>query len=286
MTGALVTEVGPRDGLQNESVEISVEDRVRLIEMLAETGIRRIECGAFVSPVSVPQMANSDEVIRRVRRRPGVCYSALVPNLKGLERALDAGVDEIAVFGAASETFCRNNINCTLQESLDRFAETVSAAIRAAVPVRGYVSCALGCPYEGAVPPGAVFRVAVALRDMGCEEIALGDTIGSGAPEGVRKVFGPIADRIGAERVSGHFHDTGGRALDNILEALKLGVRSFDGSVGGLGGCPYAPGAPGNVATEAVVGFLESNGCPTGVDPKRLNAVKEFIRNRIPLESG
>lgn len=280
-SAAIVTEVGPRDGLQNEAKALSVAERIRFIEALADTGLKRIECGAFVSPRAVPQMANSDAVLAGIRRKPGVCYSALVPNERGLERALRVGVDEIAVFGAASETFTRRNINCSIAESLDRFRPTARAALAAGIPARGYVSCALGCPYEGHIATDVVLRVAEALAEMGCQEIALGDTIGAGTPARVRSVFAPVIECLGAHRVAGHFHDTNGRALDNIRVAVSLGIRRFDGSAGGLGGCPYAPESPGNVSTEDVIRLLRELGYDAEIDPDCVAKIGARMRNLL-----
>ena len=285
MSPAGVVEVGPRDGLQNEPARLTVADRVRMIELLADAGLTRIETGAFVSPEAVPQMADSGRVLAELRRRPGVRYAALVPNRHGLERALAAGVDEIAVFGSATETFSHRNINCSIAGSLERFRPVIAEAAAAGIPARGYVSCVLGCPYEGEVAPEAVLRISEALAEMGCHEISLGDTIGTGTPESVRAVFAPVVESLGADRLAGHFHDTRGNAADNIRAALELGLRVFDGSVGGLGGCPYAPGAPGNAATESVVAVLEAENLPTGIDPDRLAEAGRFVRSRLAAAS-
>ena len=272
-----IVEVGPRDGLQNEAKSVAVAVKVTLIERLAEAGCRVVEAGAFVSPRWVPQMADTAEVLARLQRRPGVRYPVLVPNLEGLERALAAGVGEIAVFGAASETFSRRNINCSIAESLARFAPVCEAALAAGLRVRGYVSCVLGCPYEGAVPVGKVAEVAVALRAMGCAEISLGDTIGVGTPLQARAMLAAVAERVPLERLAVHFHDTYGQALANILACLELGVATVDAAVAGLGGCPYAKGASGNVATEDVVYMLDGLGIETGIDLDRLAGAGAYI---------
>jgi isopropylmalate/homocitrate/citramalate synthase len=272
-----IVEVGPRDGLQNEPKSLAAAVKVTLIERLAEAGCRVVEAGAFVSPRWVPQMADTAEVLARLQRRPGVRYPVLVPNLEGLERALAAGVGEIAVFGAASETFSRRNINCSIAESLARFAPVCEAALAAGLRVRGYVSCVLGCPYEGAVPVGKVAEVAAALRAMGCAEISLGDTIGVGTPLQARAMLAAVAERVPLERLAVHFHDTYGQALANILTCLELGVATVDAAVAGLGGCPYAKGASGNVATEDVVYMLDGLGIETGIDLDRLAAAGAYI---------
>lgn len=261
-----IFEVGPRDGLQNEKRMIPTVEKVALVDLLSGAGFRRIECASFVSPKWVPQMADSAEVLAGISRAEGVSYAALTPNLKGLERALAARADEVAVFGAASEGFSRANINASVEEGLARFVPVCDAAQVAGVPVRGYVSCVVECPYDGAVAPEAVARVVAALRDMGCYEVSLGDTIGRGAPEAVDAMLDAVLQEMPAAQLAGHFHDTGGRALDNVAVALERGLRVFDAAVGGLGGCPYAPVAAGNVATEAVHDFLTAQGYETGLD--------------------
>ncbi|WP_417205069.1 hydroxymethylglutaryl-CoA lyase [Antarctobacter sp.] len=261
-----IFEVGPRDGLQNEKRAIPTAEKVALVDLLAGAGFRRIECASFVSPKWVPQMADSGAVLAGIRRVEGVSYAALTPNLTGLERALAAKADEVAVFGAASEGFSRANINASVDEGLARFVPVAEAARKAGLPVRGYVSCVVDCPYDGAVAPEAVARVVAALRDMGCYEVSLGDTIGRGRPEAVEAMLGAVLEELPAARLAGHFHDTSGRALENIDVALARGVRVFDAAVGGLGGCPYAPGAAGNVATEAVHDHLVALGYETGLD--------------------
>ena len=274
----LVFEMAPRDGLQNEARVIPTRDKIALVDALSRSGLGKIETASFVSPKWVPQMADGTEVMAGITRRAGVAYTALTPNMTGLERALSAGADEVAVFGAASETFSRKNINCSIAESFERYRPVVARAVAEGVPVRGYVSCVTDCPYEGAVAPKAVAEVARALAGMGCYEISLGDTIGKGSPETVSAVLDSVLSEVPAVQVAGHFHDTGGRALDNIMAALALGIRTFDASVGGIGGCPYAPGAQGNVATEAVAGLLEAEGFETGIDPDALGEAARFAR--------
>ena len=274
----LVFEMAPRDGLQNEARVIPTEDKIALVDALTESGLGKIETASFVSPKWVPQMADGAEVMAGVTRRAGVAYTALTPNMKGLERALAAGADEVAVFGAASESFSQKNINCSIAESLERFRPIVDRAAAEGVPVRGYVSCVTDCPYEGAVAPEFVAEVARALLDMGCYEVSLGDTIGKGSPESVSAMLESVLSEVPAVQVAGHFHDTGGRALQNIMAALALGIRTFDASAGGIGGCPYAPGAQGNVATEAVVGMLDAEGFETGIDPDALAVAVRFAR--------
>lgn len=265
-----IFEVGPRDGLQNEARAIPAAAKIALIDRLSGAGFRRIEVASFVSPKWVPQMADSAEVLAGIRRAEGVRYAALVPNMKGLEGAIAAGADEVAVFASASEGFSRANLNCSIAESLERFAPVMVAAKAAGLPVRGYVSCVTDCPFDGPVAPGAVARVAAALRDLGCYEVSLGDTIGHGTPETIRAMLEAVLAELPATRLAGHYHDTGGRALANIEASLALGLRVFDAAVGGLGGCPYAPGAPGNVATEAVAARLAALGFETGLDARVL----------------
>ncbi|MEP3054977.1 hydroxymethylglutaryl-CoA lyase [Ascidiaceihabitans sp.] len=261
-----IFEVGPRDGLQNEAAEIAVADKVALVDCLSGAGFKRIECASFVSPKWVPQMAGSADVLAGITRVPGVRYAALTPNMRGFEDAQAAKADEIAVFGSASEGFSKANINASIDESLDRFAPVIEAARMIDLPVRGYVSCVVECPYDGAVDPAAVARVADRLFAMGCYEVSLGDTIGAGTPDSIARMLMAVRDVVPVGRLAGHYHDTGGRAIDNIDASLALGVRVFDAAVGGLGGCPYAPGASGNVATEAVAAHLERLGYETGLD--------------------
>ena len=261
-----IVEVGPRDGLQNEKGEVPTAVKLELIERLADAGIPSVEATAFVSPKWIPQMADHTEVLERIRRKPGVSYPVLTPNLKGFEAARAAGATEVAVFGAASEAFSKKNINCSIAESLDRFRLVVEKALQEKIKVRGYISCVLGCPYEGDVEPQRVAEVAGALYDLGCYEISLGDTIGVGTPRKTQAMIEACTRRVPAAKLAGHYHDTYGQALANIYASLELGVATFDSSVSGLGGCPYAKGASGNVATEDVLYMLEGLGIETGVD--------------------
>ena len=261
-----IVEVGPRDGLQNETTPVSTATKVELIRRLGAAGLKTIEVTAFVSPRWVPQMADSAKVFAAIEKLPDVSYPVLAPNMKGFEAALAAGAKEVAIFGAASESFSRKNINCSIDESLERFRPIVEAARAADIKVRGYVSCVLGCPYEGEVPPLAVADVAQALLEMGCHEISLGDTIGSGTPEKTRAMIKAVARRVPLKKLAGHFHDTFGMAAANIYASLQMGIGIFDSSVAGLGGCPYAAGASGNVATEDVVWLLTGLGIDTGID--------------------
>jgi hydroxymethylglutaryl-CoA lyase len=272
-----IVEVGPRDGLQNEPGELPTALKVELIERLAEAGLPAVEATAFVSPKWIPQMADHTEVLERIRRKPGVSYPVLTPNLKGFEAARAAGATEVAVFAAASEAFSKKNINCSIAESLERFAPIFSAAKNAQIRVRGYVSCVLGCPYEGDVPPARVAQVAGALFEMGCYEVSLGDTIGTGTPAKTKAMIEACAQRIPMGQLAGHYHDTYGQALANIYASIECGVRTFDASVAGLGGCPYAAGASGNVATEDVVYLLHGLGLKTGIDLDRLVEIGAWI---------
>lgn len=267
-----IFEVGPRDGLQNEANPISVDSKVALVDRLSRAGFRRIECASFVSPRWVPQMAGSAEVMAGITRAEGVRYAALTPNMRGFEAALGARADEIAIFGSASEGFSQANINATIAESLERFRPVVDAARAIDLPVRGYVSCVIACPYDGPTPPEKVAEVADLLFAMGCYEISLGDTIGQGTPDSIVRMLMAVQEVVPVGRLAGHYHDTNGRALDNIDASLSLGLRVFDAAVGGLGGCPYAPGAAGNVATEAVAAHLEKRGYATGLE---LNVIAE-----------
>jgi len=282
-----IVEVGPRDGLQNEKALVPLHVKVSLIEGLTEAGLRTIESGSFVSPKWVPQMADTAAVLSGVRRVTGVEYPVLVPNLKGLEAALAAGAKEIAVFTSASESFSQSNTNCTIDESLRRCREVVKAASVSGLPARGYVSCALVCPYEGEITPEAVARVASELAQMGCYEISLGDTIGAGTPVKVQAMLRAVTKHLLPEQTAVHFHDTWGQALANILASLDYGIATVDSSVAGLGGCPYAPGATGNVATEDVVYMLSGMGIETGVDLPKLAAVGREINKQLgrPLTS-
>jgi len=263
---AEIFEVGPRDGLQNEAARIPTRDKIALVDALSRAGFARIEVASFVSPKWVPQMADSGEVLAGIKRAPGISYAALTPNLTGFERAMAAGADEVAIFASASEGFSRANINCSISESLDRFAPVAEAAAAANVKMRAYISCVVECPYDGPTPPAKVAEVAGALAAMGAYEISLGDTIGRATPEGTRAMLEAVLAELPAARLAGHFHDTGGAALANIEVALEMGLRVFDAAAGGLGGCPYAPGAAGNVATEAVADRLAALGFETGLD--------------------
>lgn len=265
-TAVTLKEMGPRDGLQNEAQAISRADKVRLVDDLSRAGLSHIEVGSFVSPRWVPQMAGSQAVFADIERRSGTVYAALTPNLKGFELALQAGADEVAIFAAASETFSQRNINCSISESMQRFEPIMSAAASAGIRVRGYVSCVLGCPYEGEIPASQVASVARELHAMGCYETVLSDTIGTGTPGPTRNLFAVVARDIPREHLAGHFHDTYGQALANIYASLLEGIRVFDSAVAGLGGCPYARGATGNVASEDVLYMLQGLGIHTGID--------------------
>lgn len=272
-----IVEVGPRDGLQNETAVLPAAIKVELIERLATAGLTCIEAGSFVSPKWVPQMADTAEVLAQLHRRPGVRYPVLVPNLKGFDAARSAGAKEIAIFAAASESFCRKNINCSIAESFDRYAPVMSAAQSAGIPVRGYISCALTCPYEGDIAPEAVAEVAHKLVCMGCYEVSLGDTIGAGTPVRVRNMLDAVSALVPSGQLAVHFHDTYGQALANVLVALEAGITVVDSSAGGLGGCPYAPGASGNLATEDLVYMLDGMHIRTGVDLDAVVAAAQFI---------
>ena len=276
-----IVEVGPRDGLQNEPSFVPTATKVELIRRLVDAGVTYIEAAAFVSPKWVPQMADGSHVLREIERRHGVVFSALVPNLKGLEAALEARCDEVAVFAAASETFSQKNINCSIAESIDRFAPVVERALREGVRVRGYVSCVLGCPFEGEIDPLQVARVSERLYQMGCYEISLGDTIGTGTPLKTRRMIEACAKGVPTSALAGHFHDTWGMAVANIYAALQSGVATFDSSVSGIGGCPYSPGATGNVATEDVVYLCNELGIQTGIDLAALVDAGEFISSSL-----
>lgn len=280
-----LVEVGPRDGLQNEPEPISTEIKLELIERLADAGHTHIEAASFVSPKWVPQMADHSQVMRALmhegKGRSDVSYSALTPNLKGLEEALASGVQEVAVFGAASESFSQKNINCSIAESLERFAPVIERARTEGVRVRGYVSCVLGCPYEGEISPVMVAQVTRALNDMGCYEVSLGDTIGTGTPLKAKRMLEAVAREVPMERLAAHFHDTYGQALANLMAVLEEGVAVVDSSVAGLGGCPYAKGAAGNVATEDVVYLLKGLGIQCSVDLERIAAVGDWMTRAI-----
>ncbi len=274
-----IFEVGPRDGLQNEARLIPTADKIHLIDGLSKCGFSHIEVTSFVSPNWVPQMADAAEVLAGIRRTPGVSYAALTPNLRGFDRALEAGVDEVAVFASASEGFSQRNINCSTAESLERFRPLLLGAKTAKLPVRGYVSCVTDCPFDGPVAPEAVARVTKALIDLGCYQVSLGDTLGSATPDSTGKMLDAVLAYLPASRLAGHFHDTRRQALHNIALCLDLGLRTFDSSVGGLGGCPYAPGAEGNVATEAVVTMLQGKGFETGINVEALTEMSRFAHS-------
>ncbi len=276
-----LVEVGPRDGLQNEKQIVTAEDKIELINRLGTTGLSVIEATSFVSPKWVPQMADNREVMQGIDRQPGINYPVLTPNMKGYEAALECDVKEVAVFGAASESFSQKNINCSIDESLERFAPVIDAAKSNKVKVRGYVSCVLGCPYEGDVSPQKVAQVADKLYRMGCYEISLGDTIGVGTPLKAQQMLNAVAQKVPMEALAIHFHDTYGQALSNILACLQLGVTTVDSAIAGLGGCPYAKGASGNVATEDVVYMLQGMGIETGVDLKSLVSVAQWISTKL-----
>ena len=276
-----VVEVGPRDGLQNEATPISANDKIQLIEKLSAAGVSYIESGSFVSPKWVPQMATSTEVFEKLNRNQKVTYAALTPNMRGFEAAMAVNADEVAIFGAASESFSQKNINCSIEESLERFAPIMEAAKKANIKVRGYVSCVLGCPYEGDVAPEQVALVAEKLFAMGCYEISLGDTVGVGNPASVTKMIQAVSARVPTDKLAVHFHDTYGQALTNIYAALQLGVKVVDSAIAGLGGCPYAKGASGNVATEDVVYMLNGLGITTGINFKKLLQAGWFISDKL-----
>ena len=281
-----LVEVGPRDGLQNEAQLISIADKVQLVDELTASGLSHIEVGSFVSPKWVPQMAGSSEVFAQIQRELGVTYAALTPNLRGFEDALAAGVKEVAVFAAASEAFSQRNINCSISESLERFAPVMEAARLYGIKVRGYVSCVLGCPYEGEIAPQQVAGVSRELIDMGCYEVSLGDTIGTGTPGATRTLLNVVAGQIPRGKLAGHFHDTYGQALANIYASLLEGIEVFDSSVAGLGGCPYAKGASGNVASEDVLYMLQGLGIETGVDLDRLITAGQRISSVLGRANG
>lgn len=276
-----LVEVGPRDGLQNEKETIPVGVKLELVNRLSAAGIPNIEAASFVSPKWVPQMATSTELMQQITRRPGTLYSALVPNMKGFEAALAARADEVVIFGAASEAFSQKNINCSIAESIERFREVALAAKAHGLRLRGSISCAFGCPYQGAVAPEAVADVVLRLREMGCDEIDIADTIGVGTAVQVQQVFERVAREFPLERLAGHFHDTYGQALANIFAALDVGVAIFHSSVAGLGGCPYAKGATGNVATEDVLYLLHGVGIHTGVDLDAVVDAGQFISQHL-----
>jgi hydroxymethylglutaryl-CoA lyase len=276
-----VVEVGPRDGLQNESATVPTPAKVRFIEMLADAGLPVVEATSFVHPAAVPQLADADELLPAIERRPGTRYPVLVPNMRGLERAIAAGADAIAVFTAASEQFAQANIRMTIAESLEGFAPMLAEARSRGMWARGYVSTAFGCPYQGTVEPAAAVDVAVALAELGCEQVSVGDTIGVAEPEAIDHVVSLLLERLPAERLALHLHDTRGRAIANAEAGLELGIATFDSSAAGLGGCPFAPGAPGNLATETLVAWLHGRSIGTGVDETKLEQAAAFIRRQI-----
>jgi hydroxymethylglutaryl-CoA lyase len=281
-----IVDVGPRDGLQNEKGEVPTAIKLELIDRLGDAGLRAIEATAFVSPKWIPQMADHTEVLEGIRRRPGVTYPVLTPNLKGFEAAKAAGATEVAVFGAASESFSKKNINCSIAESLERFRPVVDAAQASDIKVRGYISCVVACPYEGMIAPRKVAEIAGALYDMGCYEVSLGDTIGAGTPGKTQAMIEACLQRVPAEKLAGHYHDTYGQALANIYASMELGVATFDSSVSGLGGCPYAKGASGNVATEDVLYMLQGLGIETGVDLDKVVETGAWISAFLKREPG
>ena len=279
-----LVDVGPRDGLQNEPNTVSAAVKIELVDRLSAAGLPVIEAASFVSPKRVPKLADGAEVMAGITKKQGVRYPVLIPNMKGFEAAMAAGADEVAVFGAPSETFTRKNINCSVAESLGRFRPVCEAAAERGVAVRGYISCTLGCPYEGDIAPGAVAEVARELWAMGCFEISLGDTIGVGTPAKARAMFEAVAAEVPIERLAAHFHDTYGQSLANLMAVLEIGVSVVDSSVAGLGGCPFAPGATGNVATEDVVYMLDGLGIETGVDREALVEAGWFICDALGRE--
>jgi hydroxymethylglutaryl-CoA lyase len=278
---ANIVEVGPRDGLQNEKQALSVEDKINLVNALSQTGLRHIEAGSFVSPKWVPQMASSDQVLAQIERIDGVVYSALTPNLKGYEGAKEAKADTVAIFASASTSFSLKNINCDISTSIERFSAVVEQAKIDNIPVRGYVSCVLGCPYEGEVSPQAVLDVSKALLELGCYEVSLGDTIGVGTALKTKNLLDLLLSQIPANKLALHCHDTYGQALSNILIGLQQGINTFDTSVGGLGGCPYAAGASGNLATEDLVYMLNNMQIDTGIDLNKLVLVGDSISRTL-----
>lgn len=281
-----IVEVGPRDGLQNEKQVVPTEIKIELINRLAEAGLRVIEATSFVSPKWVPQMGDNTAVMQGISKHPAAVYPVLTPNLQGFDSAVQAGASEVAIFGAASESFSRKNINCSIAESLKRFEPVVSAASALEIKVRGYVSCVVGCPYEGAIAPEQAASVAKTLYDMGCYEVSLGDTIGVGNPASIQRMIEACAKVVPIERLAGHYHDTYGMAIANIYASLQMGMAVFDSSIAGLGGCPYAKGASGNVATEDVVYLLQGLGIETGIDLAKLAAIGDWISSTINRPNG
>ncbi|UCV08038.1 hydroxymethylglutaryl-CoA lyase [Dechloromonas denitrificans] len=281
-----IVEVGPRDGLQNEKQVVPTAIKIELIERLAEAGLRVIEATSFVSPKWVPQMGDNTAVMQGIKRHPATVYPVLTPNLQGFDAAVQAGATEVAIFGAASESFSQKNINCSIAESLKRFEPIVSAASALEIPVRGYVSCVVGCPYQGAIAPAQAASVASRLFAMGCYEVSLGDTIGVGNPASIQRMIEACARLVPIEKLAGHYHDTYGMAIANIHASLQLGMAVFDSSIAGLGGCPYAKGASGNVATEDVVYLLQGLGIETGIDLAKLAAIGEWISTSLNRPNG
>ncbi|WP_204243983.1 hydroxymethylglutaryl-CoA lyase [Vibrio galatheae] len=271
-----IVEVGPRDGLQNEAA-LPLEVKIELVNRLSRTGLKHIESGAFVSAAKVPQMANSSEVFARISRQPGVNYCTLTPNVRGLESAIASGVNQVAVFTSASEGFCQRNINCSISQSLERFKDVIALASKHAIPVRGYLSCIVDCPYDGATHPSQVMSIAREMLDIGCCEISLGDTVGTGTPLKIAKVIEAVLSQAKPEQIAAHFHDTYGQALANLYQALQMGITSIDSSVAGLGGCPYAYGAVGNVATEDVLYLCQGLGISTGINLNQMINTAWFI---------
>ena len=272
-----LVEVGPRDGLQNEAEFISSSNKIILTNLLSAAGFKSIEVTSFVSPRWVPQLKDAHEVMTNITRHADVSYIALTPNLKGLDAAIAAQADEIAIFAAASETFSSKNINCTIAESLQRFTPVINKAKQINLPIRGYISCVVGCPYEGEVEPAIVFDIAQWMIEQGCYEVSLGDTIGCGTPQTVDKLLNKIIPSIQAEKIAGHYHDTNGRAVENIFTSLEYGIRTFDSAISGLGGCPYAPGAKGNVSTNKLHNALSAAGWNTGLNAEKLEQASQFV---------
>jgi len=281
-----IVEVGPRDGLQNEKTPLQADDKIELVNALSETGLKRIEAASFVSPKWVPQMASSGEVLSKITRQSGIVYSALTPNMRGFEDALAANADEVAIFGAASESFSQKNINCSIEQSIERFSPVIAAAKSAGIPVRGYVSCVVACPYEGEISPQAVLELSKELLSLGCYEISLGDTIGVGTPKKTARLLSLLLSQIPANQLALHMHDTYGQALANVLIGLQQGISTFDASVAGLGGCPYAKGASGNLATEDLVYMLSNMDIDCGVDLNKLINVGHAISAKLNRQNG
>ena len=272
-----IFEVGPRDGLQNIKNEIPINRKIELINILSATGIKKIECGSFVSAKWVPQMKGTDKIFQEISRKDGVKYTALTPNLKGFENAVDAQVDEIAVFAAASETFSQKNVNCSIEESLERFQDIFKQASEKKMPVRGYVSCIVECPYEGKVSPEKVLKVAARLLDMGCYEVSLGDTIGKGTPKTIEELLKVLCSELDQDKLAGHFHDTSDTAIRNVEVGLKYGISTFDSAAGGLGGCPYAPGAKGNLNTHSLINAFGINSFNENIDLEKIKFAETYI---------